>query len=122
MADSPSSSALTQSSDASDSKIATYKQKLKILKKAYIKEQEEKNALSKQIMSYNKVIEKLQKDLNEKEQEYLKAYKENQKLHSDLIEERAGSNRHRGSVMVKSNDIEMFTGYPQRSRDDASPK
>ena len=121
MADSPTS-ALTQSTDASDSKIATYKQKLKILKKAYIKEQEEKQALSKQIISYNKAIEKLHKDLDEKEQEYLKAYKENQKLHSDLIEERAGSNRHRGSVMVKSNDMEVLTGYPQRSRDDITPK
>ena len=52
------------------------------------------------------MIEKLQNDIKDKEHEYMKAYKENQKLHSDLIEERSnGRSNHRGSVMLKSGDM-----------------
>ena len=52
------------------------------------------------------MIEKLQNDIKDKEHEYMKAYKENQKLHSDLIEERSnGRSHHRGSVMLKSGDM-----------------
>ena len=75
-------------------------------------------------MSSCNSIDKLQKDLEDKEQAYLKAYEENQKLHSELIEERSTSNRsYRGSVMVSSPNAEMFSGYAQKKYyDDQSPK
>jgi len=51
-----------------ENKLTIYKQKLKILKKAYIEENSEKDALKKQIFSLWNTNEKLQKDLEETEQ------------------------------------------------------
>lgn len=55
-----------------ESKLSTYKHKLKILKKAFIEEQTEKEAYKKQLVSSYNNINKLQTDLDEKEQKYLK--------------------------------------------------
>lgn len=63
-------------------------------------------------------------DMEEKEQEYLKIYKENQQLHSDLIEERSNGSRsgHRGSVSIKNWSESMSLGSIDRYKDDTSPK
>jgi predicted nucleic acid-binding Zn-ribbon protein len=106
-----------------ENKLATYKQKLKILKNAYIEEQSEKEGLQKQLISSYNTIDKLQKDLDEKEQKYLKAYKENEELHSSLIEKRSYEGRgHKGSVMVTSNNMQDLSGYKQKASDDFSPR
>lgn len=108
--------------ESAESKLSTYKQKLKILKKAYLSEQEEKENFKKQLISSYNTIDKLQKDLEEKEQKYLKAYKENQDLHSNLIEERSfnSSRTHRGSMMINANNMDFFTGSSGRSNEDYS--
>lgn len=107
-----SSPAVNNKTDNAENKLATYKQKLKILKKAYLEEQEEKESLQKQLVSSYNTIEKLQKDLEEKEQKYLRAYKENQDLHSKFIEERSSSNRgYRNSMMAPSKDTQNYTSY-----------
>ena len=61
----------TGKGESIEAKLSTYKQKLKILKKAYIEEQTEKEAFKKQIMSLCNTNEKLQKDYNDMEQKYL---------------------------------------------------
>lgn len=96
----------------------------RFLNKAYLSEQVEKENFKKQLISSYNTIDKLQRDLEEKEQKYLKAYKENQELHSNLIEERSNysSKTHRGSVMISANNMEFFTGSSGRSYDDYSPK
>lgn len=117
---SPSASSKAESNEA---KLATYKQKLKILKKAFLEEQEEKETFRKQLLSSYNTIDKLQKDLEEKEQKYLRTYKENQELHANLIEERSSSGRgHRGSVISMSNAFPDLGGYKEKSYDDYSPK
>lgn len=122
MADFKDSSPLGKG-ESVEGKLSAYKQKLKILKKAYLSEQEEKENFRKQLISSYNTIDKLQKDLEEKEQRYLKTYKENQELHSNLIEERSSSSRgHRGSVMLNSYDSALFTGYSGKSAEDGSSK
>lgn len=81
-----------------ETKLATYKQKLKILKKAYIEEQTEKEAFKKQILSLCNTNEKLQKDLEEMEQKYLKWYRSNQELHDQIIQEKSNATPSRGSL------------------------
>ena len=111
--------------DSLESKLATYKQKLKILKNAYKQEKEEKENIQKQLVSSFKTIDNLQKDLEEKEQKYLRTYKENQELHTELIEERSGGGRgHRGSVFVgHAGSAELVTGYKEKKyHEDYSPK
>ena len=73
MSEVPSTDAETpiNKNDSLEAKLSTYKQKLKILKKAYIEEQTEKEAFKKQIHSLYNTNEKLQKDYNEMEQKYL---------------------------------------------------
>ena len=96
----------------------------KFWNKAYLSEQDEKENFRKQLISSYNTIDKLQKDLEEKEQKYLKAYKENQDLHSNLIEERSynSSRSSRGSVMLSSSDASFFTGYSGKNNDDSTPK
>jgi chromosome segregation ATPase len=86
-----------------ESKLSTYKQKLKILKKAFIEEQNEKEAYKKQLVSSYTTIDKFQKDLDEKEQKYLRCYKENQELHDSLISARSAGGWAAGSS-IKPND------------------
>ncbi|CAI2368937.1 unnamed protein product [Moneuplotes crassus] len=81
-----------------ETKLATYKQKLKILKKAYIEEQTAKEGFKKQILSLCNSNEKLQKDLEEMEVKYLKSYRSNQELHDQIIQEKTVSSGNRGSL------------------------
>lgn len=61
--------------------------------------------------------------MEEKEQKYLRTYKENQELHANLIEERSASGRgHRGSVISTSNAFPDLGGYKEKTYDDYSPK
>lgn len=90
-----------------ESKLLTYKHKLKILKKAFIEEQSEKEAYKKQLVSSYNNINKLQTDLDEKEQKYLKWYKENQELHDSLINARSAGGR-AASFSMKPGDFAEF--------------
>ena len=67
----------------------------------------------------------MQIDLEEKEKKYLKAYKENQDLHANLIEERAsaGTNKgHRGSILMNASDAQNFTGINSKLNEDSTSK
>ena len=51
----------------------------------------------------------------------MKTYKENQDLHSNLIEERASNNSkgYRGSVLMSNTEAQHFTGMNSKGTDDA---
>lgn len=109
--------------ESPESKAAVYKQKFKLLKKAFIQEKEEKDNLQKRLVSSLNTIGMLKQDLDEKEQQYLRIYKENQELYTSLIEERSsGKTGHRGSVFVGHKDPPTLMGSDKGGYDEYTPK